>query len=97
MKVKLSLYAGSHYSMGNGIVRTIRNYRHIRSSACALKCSLKWGNMRNPRPALQVSRETARDNWEEGEDDAKSAWPFDALGCTRGTMGLTMGEAARRR
>jgi len=67
------------------------------SSACVLRCSLKWGNMRNPRPVFYLSRETARDNREEGEDDAKSAWSFDALGCTRGTMGLTMGEAARRR
>ena len=29
------------------------------SSARALKCSLKWGNERNPYYALQVSRETA--------------------------------------
>jgi len=27
---------------------------------------------------------------EEGGDDAKSAWPFDALGNTHVTMGLTM-------
>ncbi len=67
------------------------------SSACALRCTLKWGNMRNPHPAFHVSQETARDNWEEGEDDAKSAWPFDALGRTHDTMGLTMGEAVRRR
>jgi len=46
------------------------------SSAGAVRCSLKWGNLRNPRPAFQVSRETARDNLEEGEDDAKSAWPL---------------------
>ncbi len=38
-----------------------------------------------------MSRETASDNGEEGGDDAKSAWPFDALGCTRGTMAVTMG------
>ena len=37
-----------------------------------------------------MSRGTARDNWEEGEDDAKSAWPFDDLGRTRGTMAGTM-------
>tara|TARA_Y100000310_G_scaffold58345_1_gene53663 strand:- start:68479 stop:68643 length:165 start_codon:yes stop_codon:yes gene_type:complete len=47
--------------------------------------------MRNPHPVFYLSQETARDNREEGEDDAKSAWPFDALGCTRGTMGPTMG------
>ena len=29
------------------------------SSARALKCSLKWGNERNPYYALHVSRETA--------------------------------------
>ena len=62
-----------------------------------MKRTFKCGNERNPRPALQVSRETARDNREEGEDDAKSAWPFDALGGTRGTMGPTMGEAVRQR
>ena len=45
-----------------------------------------------------MSRGTARDNWEEGEDDAKSAWPFDDLGRTRGTMASTMGfDAVRRR
>ena len=34
---------------------------------------------------------------EEGEDDAKSAWPFDALGYTRATMAGTEGcQAARR-
>jgi len=38
-----------------------------------------------------LSQGTALDNREEGEDDAKSAWPFDALGGTRGTMELTMG------
>jgi len=37
-----------------------------------------------------MSQGTARDNWEEGEDDAKSAWPFDDLGRTRGTMAGTM-------
>ena len=45
-----------------------------------------------------MSRGTARDNWEEGEDDAKSAWPFDVLGRTRGTMVGTMRfDAVRRR
>ena len=29
------------------------------SSVRALKCSLKWGNERNPRCVLQVSHETA--------------------------------------
>ena len=79
------------------------------SSARALKCSLKWGNERNPYYALQVSRETAPafvqepnpNRWvhygswpeagEEGGDDVKSAWPFDALGYTRVTMVGTMG------
>ncbi len=28
-------------------------------------------------------------SWEEGEDDARSAWPFDTLGYTRDTMALT--------
>jgi len=61
------------------------------SSARVLKCSLKWGNERNPCPALQVSQETAKSNLEEGEDDVKSAWPFDALGDTHATMVGTMG------
>ena len=64
------------------------------SSACALKCTLKWGNMRNPYSAFYLSQETALDNREEGEDNAKSAWPFDTLGCTRGTMAVTMGRKA---
>ena len=42
-----------------GIVRTIRNNGAVWSSARALKCSLKWGNERNPYRVLQVSRETA--------------------------------------
>jgi len=53
--------------------------------------------MRNPYPVFYLSQGTARDNWEEGEDDAKSAWPFDALGCTRVTMAGTMGKAVRQR
>ena len=60
-----------------------------------MKRTLKCDNERNPRPVFYMSQGTARDNWEEGEDDAKSAWPFDALGRTRGTMGLTMGKVAR--
>ena len=63
------------------------------SSARVTKCTVKSGNERNPCPAFYVSQETARDNREEGEDDAKSAWPFDALGCTRGTMAGTAGFA----
>jgi len=34
---------------------------------------------------------------EEGGDDVKSAWPFDALGNTHVTMGLTMRCQAVRR
>jgi len=45
--------------MGNGIVHTISNNGAIWSSARALKCSLKWGNERNPRCLLQVSDKTA--------------------------------------
>ena len=44
-----------------------------------------------------MSQGTARDNWEEGEDDAKSAWPFDNLGRTHGTMAGTMGKAVMRK
>ncbi len=52
--------------------------------------------MRNPYPVFYVSQETAPDNGEEGEDDAKSAWPFDVLGGTHDTMGLTTGRKAAR-
>ena len=61
------------------------------SSACILRRTLKWGNMRNPYSVFYMSQRTAWDNQEEGEDDAKSARPFDALGRTRGTMGPTAG------
>ncbi len=63
------------------------------SSARVLKCSLKWGNERNPYPMLQVSSGTALFLGEEGEDDVKSAWPSDALGYTRATMAGTKGFA----
>ena len=53
--------------------------------------------MRNPYSVFYMSQRTARDNWEEGEDDAKSAWPSDVLGRTHDTMGLTMGKAVRQR
>jgi len=76
----------------DGIVHTISNYGRIWSSARTLKRMLKCNNERNPYPAFYMSQGTARDNREEGEDDAKSAWPFDALGCTRGTMAVTMGR-----
>ena len=67
------------------------------SSARVLKCSLKWGNERNPYLMLYVSSGTALFLGEEGEDDVKSAWPSDALGYTRATMAKTMGcQAARR-
>ena len=42
--------------------------------------------MRNPFLVLYVSRETAGFLPEEGEDDVKSAWPFDALGYTHARM-----------
>ena len=71
------------------------------SSARALKCSLKWGNERNPHCVLDMSHRTAPvfaqelvscvKTGEEGADDVKSAWPSDALGHTRATMAETMG------
>ena len=67
------------------------------SSVRVVKCSLQWGNGRNPYCLLHVSGETAQLSWEEGGDDAKSAWPFDALGYTRATMERTMGREAARR
>ena len=68
------------------------------SSVRGLSCSLKWGNERNPHCLLYMSGETAQPfeflkknsgGWEEGEDDARSAWPSDALGYTRVTMATT--------
>jgi len=53
--------------------------------------------MRNPYSELYVSQKTASLIGEEGGDDAKSAWPFDALGDTHDTMAGTEGcQAARR-
>jgi hypothetical protein len=89
--------SSSNVTLGDeGIVRTIRNYGEIRSSVRVVKCSLQWGNGRNPCCLLHVSGETARLSREEGGDDAKSAWPFDALGHTRATMERTTGREAAR-
>ncbi len=41
-----------------------------------MRCPIKFGNERNPRHVLQVSRGTADIKSEEGEDDVKSAWPL---------------------
>jgi hypothetical protein len=69
------------------------------SSVRGLNCTLKWANERNPRCVLQVSHETAPTKvfnklkilvGEEGEDDARSACPFDTLGYTHNTMAVTM-------
>ena len=44
-----------------------------------------------------MSGGTAASYAEEGGDDVKSAWPFDALGYTHATMAKTTGcQAARR-
>src|SRR3989338_5761109 len=67
------------------------------SSVRDVNCSLQWGNERNPRRVLFVSRETASVQGEEGGDDARSAWPFDTLGYTHGTMALTERCQAVRR
>ena len=67
------------------------------SSVRDVNCSLQWGNERNPRRVLQVSRETAPVQGEEGGDDARSAWPSDTLGYTHGTMEPTMRREAARR
>ena len=73
----------THKDIGAGAARLL--------SAGILRRMLKCQNLRNPYRVFYLSHETARDNREEGEDDTKSAWPFDALGCTRGTMAGTMG------
>jgi hypothetical protein len=148
--LKFSVTAGRKVGL---LSRTPRTGAAWLSSARALRCSLKWGNERNPYRVLQVSRETAPPNayevrvrnavnvldvvmlefsnynkrtaltvsdrtssdffrnditsptWpasqasggEEGGDDVKSAWPFDALGDTHVTMVMTMGCQAVRR
>ena len=61
-----------------------------------MNCSVKSGNERNPRRALYVSRETAVVKTEEGEDDAKSAWPSEDLGYTRVTVVETKGRKIAR-
>ena len=58
-------------------------------SARVLRCTIKLGNERNPHYQLYVSGETALIHREEGEDDVKSAWPFDAQGDTHVTMADT--------
>ena len=65
------------------------------SSVRVLRRTVNSGNERNPCPVFYMSQGTARDNWEEGEDDAKSAWPFDDLGRTHGTMAGTMGRSRK--
>ena len=52
--------------------------------------------MRNPYSVFYLSQKTARDNLEEGGDDAKSAWPFDILGGTHVTMEQTTGRKTAR-
>ncbi|MEN9913102.1 MAG: hypothetical protein RLY66_510 [Candidatus Parcubacteria bacterium] len=37
------------------------------------------------------------EGWEEGGDDAKSAWPSDTLGYTRVTIASTTGRNVARR
>jgi len=44
-----------------------------------------------------MSQGTALLMGEEGEDDVKSAWPFDALGYTHDTMVSTTGREVARR
>ena len=43
------------------------------SSVRVLRRTVNSGNERNPCPVFYLSQGTARDNWEEGEDDVKSA------------------------
>ena len=79
------------------LVGDVRTGAARSSSARGVSCYLKWLNERNPRFVLQVSRKTALFNREEGGDDVRSAWPFDALGYTHNTMVGTMGCQAERR
>ena len=82
---------------GGCLSRTVYTGAAWLPSARGLNCSLQWGNERNPCLVLQVSRETAVFHTEEGEDDVKSAWPFDTLGYTHATMVRTTGREAERR
>ena len=82
--------------LDESIVRTIRNSGRIRSSARHVSGILQWINERNPYCLLYVSGETASVDLEEGGDDVKSAWPFDALGYTHDTMGSNNGLPSRK-
>ena len=53
------------------LTRTIYAGAAWSSSARALKCSLKWGNERNPYCVLYVSRETAPAFVQENKSDAR--------------------------
>ena len=61
------------------------------SSARLVRGLLKWINERNPYRVLHVVTRDCCRKTEEGGDDVKSAWPFDALGYTHDTMDVTMG------
>ena len=52
-------------------------------------------HMRLPSPklinTLEIEHRLLIVGWEEGKDDARSAWPFDTLGYTHNTMVTTTG------
>ena len=49
------------------------------SSARVLKCSLKWGNERNPYYALHVSRETAQPKAQDALRVESKKWKVESL------------------
>ena len=67
------------------------------SSVRVLRRTVNSGNERNPCPVFYMSQGTARDNWEEGEDDAKSAWPLMSWAAHVVQWPVQWVKAARRR
>jgi hypothetical protein len=67
------------------------------SSARVVRCSLQWGNERNPRRMLNCSYETARVILGRKERTTSSQHGHYVQGNTHATMKPTMGRQAVRR
>ena len=66
------------------------------SSARAVKCTLKWGNERNPHVMLNVHNGLPGITRRKVGMTSNQHVPY-ALGDTRATMGMTMGRQVARR
>ena len=82
-------------NMGDGIVHAIGNNGITWPSARALKCSLQWGNERNPRRMLLFMRD-CRGQHGGRWGRSQISMVLDALGDTRATMVGTMSKANPR-